>query len=173
MWNLQHLRSTTVWVSLFSFSGVWGNPFGGVPGPHSGGGQVSEASVRGCCNQVPERVVWYVLHILGSDYSRLHRARRRHGVRELLRARVYVYTEMAPSVLCSFSGGLAPCRQRYSRCLRSQNWPHFRLMLLLLLSAIHLSHFLFLYLFLVAQAKLLEAGPRFSLSLSLSQVWFI
>lgn len=125
-------------MSLFSFSGVWGNPFGGVPGPHSGGGQVSEASVRGCCNQVPERVVWYVLHILGSDYSRLHRARRRHGVRELLRARVYVYTEMAPSVLCSFSGGLAPCRQRYSRCLRSQNWPHFRLMLLLPLSTIYL-----------------------------------
>lgn len=125
-------------MSLFSFSGVWGNPFGGVPGPHSGGGQVSEASVRGCCNQVPERVVWYVLHILGSDYSRLHRARRRHGVRELLRARVYVHTEMAPSVLCSFSGGLAPCRQRYSRCLRSQNWPHFRLMLLLPLSTIYL-----------------------------------
>jgi len=125
-------------VSLFSFSGVWGASFGGVPGPHSRGGQVSEASVCGCRDQVPERVVWDVLHILGSDYPRLHRARRRHGVRELLRARVYVYTEMAPSVLCSFSGGLAPCRQRYSRCLRSQNWPHFRLMLLLPLSTIYL-----------------------------------
>lgn len=125
-------------MSLFSFSGVWGASFGGVPGPHSRGGQVSEASVCGCRDQVPERVVWDVLHILGSDYPRLHRARRRHGVRELLRARVYVYTEMAPSVLCSFSGGLAPCRQRYSRCLRSQNWPHFRLMLLLPLSTIYL-----------------------------------
>jgi len=58
--------------------------FGGVPGTYSGGGHVSEESVRGRGDQIPQRLVWDVLHILGSDYSRRHRALCGYGIDELL-----------------------------------------------------------------------------------------
>jgi len=108
--------------------------FGGVPGPYSGGGQVSEASVRGRGDQIPQRLVWDVLHILGSHYSRRHRALCRCGIGELLRAGAFVHSEMASALLCSLSRCSAPCRQRCSRCLWSQNWPYFRSKLLSFLS---------------------------------------